>query len=503
LPAFLRRPVSTAAAHAWARAGLSGRERRFLERLQADVYSRPSSPYRRLLRLAGCELGDVARLVAADGVEGALARLRDAGVYLSVAEFKGRQDAIRGSVRLRFDETDFDPPDRPGPLTTRTSGSRGEPSRVRTTLPFLTDLACASALALDAHGLADAEHAVWLGSTFGLGVVLHYARLGRPPRAWFHPLPFPARGAGVTVRYFRALSRLAGRPLPLPRLVDPGDAGRIAGYLAERAREGGRPCLTTYASSAVRVAHAARESGVDLAGVAVVATGEPFTEAKRRAIEAAGARALVRFALVDAGIVGLGCADPRAADDVHLFANTHAVIERSRPVWDGGPVVDALLLTTLLPSAPKVLLNVETGDTARIGRRDCGCGLGAVGLGTHLDTIRSFEKLTGEGMTFVQHDLLHVLENVLPARFGGHATDYQALEDEQGILRLTLAVSPRVGPIDPDAVRTAFLDALAQPPGAGRGAVAMWRRAGTVRVVRQEPAPTAAGKVLPFHLARR
>jgi hypothetical protein len=31
----------------------------------------------------------------------------------------------------------------------------------------------------------------------------------------------------------------------------------------------------------------------------------------------------------------------------------------------------------------------------------------------------------------------------------------------------------------------------------------MWRRAETVRVVRRTPVPTAAGKILPFHVASR
>ena len=37
---------------------------------------------------------------------------------------------------------------------------------------------------------------------------------------------------------------------------------------------------------------------------------------------------------------------------------------------------------------------------AQIEQRPCGCLLGALGLTTHLSEIRSFEKLTGAGMTF-------------------------------------------------------------------------------------------------------
>jgi hypothetical protein len=279
----------------------------------------------------------------------------------------------------------------------------------------------------------------------------------------------------------------------------------VAQWLAARAGHDKPACFTTYASSAVRIARAACESGLDLTGVVFITLGEPFTDAKRAAITASGARALVRYAFTEAGIIGFGCGTPRTSDDLHFYGNAYAMGRRSRTVGTGGPVVEALLFTSLLPSAPKILLNVESGDCARTERRECGCALGAAGLTTHLDSIRSFEKLSGEGMTFIQLDLIGVLEDVLPARFGGVGADYQILEEEdhEGILRLSLIVSPRVGAIEPDAVRSAFLDALARQPGASRAGVEVWRRAQTVHVVRRPPVPTPAGKILPFHIAPR
>jgi hypothetical protein len=164
--------------------------------------------------------------------------------------------------------------------------------------------------------------------------------------------------------------------------------------------------------------------------------------------------------------------------------------------------VDAFLFTSLLPSAPKVLLNVESGDYGIVERRDCGCGLAALGLRDHISEIRSFEKLSGEGMTFVQTDLLRVVEEVLPARFGGTSADYQVLEEEgqDGILRLLLIVSPDIGPLDEEAVRQNFLEELGRGGGLSRFGAAMWQRAGTVRVRRQRPVATKVGKILPFHL---
>jgi hypothetical protein len=72
VPAFLRRPFSNAEARALVRERVAGREAAFLDLVRRAVYERADSPYRALLREAGCELGDLARLVQGEGVEGAL-----------------------------------------------------------------------------------------------------------------------------------------------------------------------------------------------------------------------------------------------------------------------------------------------------------------------------------------------------------------------------------------------------------------------------------------------
>jgi hypothetical protein len=149
-----------------------------------------------------------------------------------------------------------------------------------------------------------------------------------------------------------------------------------------------------------------------------------------------------------------------------------------------------------------VLLNVESGDHGVVEERTCDCALGRAGLDRHLTTIRSFEKLSSEGMTFVQTDLLRVIEEALPARFGGTGADYQVLEQEdaRGILGLSLIVSPAVGDVDAQHVRQVFLDALGGSATFDRFGATMWQRAGTVTIRRQWPVATKAGKILPFHL---
>jgi hypothetical protein len=466
------------------------------------IYGHQRSPYHQLLRAAGCEFGDLKALLDKDGLETTLSRLVEAGVYVSYDEFKGRKEAVRGNRRFVFDETDFDNPHVAPHFEVRSGGTRGPGTVVRRGLASITDLAVSTRLGLHAHGLSEYDHAIW--SLAGLTPILIYSRLGRTPIAWFYPvIPLPLKMQAGS-RYLAALGRLLGRRLPTPVFVDLQDPLQIAAWLTNRVREGRSVCVTTYASSAVRVCTAAKERGLDLNGVCFITLGEPFTEAKRQAVEAVRARALVRYAFTEAGIIGYGCADPQLSDDLHLFSDGYALIQRSREVADTGLSVGAFLFTSLLPAAPKILVNVESGDYGTVERRECGCPLGGVGLTSHLARIRSFEKLSGEGMTFVQTDLLRVLEEVLPAQFGGTSADFQVLEEEgeHGILRLSLIVSPKIGPVDAERVRQAFLEELGRDGGFARLSAQVWQRAGTVQVKRQWPVATKAGKILPFHVVK-
>ncbi|MCC7103719.1 MAG: hypothetical protein IT307_01130 [Chloroflexi bacterium] len=502
LPRFLHGVVSTAAAQATVRQRLERRPERLLDCLDRLVFARPASPYARLLAAAGCEPGDVRRLVADEGVEGALARLAQAGVYVSFDEFKGRAAAIRGSSRFDFAERDFDNPAVPPHFVARSGGTRSAGTVVGMSLAFADALAANTSLALKAWGAASTDHATWLtGSVLPL---LLYARLGHPPIAWFHPLrPLP-RVVRLGSWYLAGLSRLCGRPLPLPAWIDLQDPARLARWLAARARPERPVCLTTYASSAVRTAAAASAAGLRLDGVFFITLGEPFTEAKRRVVDASGARTIVRYAFTEAGILGYGCPEGEVSDDLHFHSDCFGLIQQPRTVRDSRVTVDAFLFTSLLESAPKVLLNAESGDYGVARRRRCGCALGQAGLDVHVSTIRSHEKLTGEGMSFVKTQLPRVLEESLPARFGGGATDYQAVEEEDatGICRLVLLVSPAVGECDVEQVRQTFLDELAADGELEEYMATIWRRAGTVVVRRQEPIATQAGKILPFHLVK-
>ena len=365
-------------------------------------------------------------------------------------------------------------------------------------LAFVRDQAVNITLMLHAHGLQEHDHVIWF--QYGLTEMLRYASAGGVSLAWLYllkALPPKIKAHGV---YVAAYTRLIGNRLPAPVYLDVRDPLGMARWLGRRLGEGRSICVTTYASSAVRVAAAAMEAGVSLRNVCFVTMGEPFTETRQRVVQASGARVVVRYAFTEAGILGYSCAHPRHSDDVHVFTDSYAVIQRAREVGRFSPTVDAFLFTSLLPTAPKVLLNVESGDYGIMEHASWGCALEAVGLRDHAAGIRSFEKLTGEGVTFVQTDLLHILEHTLPARFGGTSTDYQILEIEgaDGITRLLLVISPRLGAVDEEGARRVLLDEL------GKDGLSsdIWQRLDTVRVERRWPEATRAGKILPFHLVR-
>jgi hypothetical protein len=190
---------------------------------------------------------------------------------------------------------------------------------------------------------------------------------------------------------------------------------------------------------------------------------------------------------------------------VHFFRDYFALIQHARRVPGTELYVDAFLFTSLLPSAPKILLNVESDDYGIVETRDCGCPFQALGFSEHIRGVHSFQKLTGEGVTLVGSEMLKVLQEVLPNRFGGSSLDYQLVEeeDDQGFTRLILSVSPSVGPLDEQLVVETVHSALRKSSGAAEQAQAYWRQAGTLRVKREEPVWTSRGKLLPLHLARQ
>src|SRR5687767_2791879 len=105
-------------------------------------------------------------------------------------------------------------------------------------------------------------------------------------------------------------------------------------------------------------------------------------------------------------------------------------------------------------------------------------------------------------MTVVRTNLLRVLEEILPARFGGTGLDYQLVEKEGSdrTTHLVLRVHPSIGPLDEPVVRAALLDGIKGNSPLDGFMSEMWRLAGTVTVSREPPVTGPGGKTQPIHL---
>jgi hypothetical protein len=508
LPLFLRRPMNPDRAGLLLQQRLERREADFLDLARQAIYEMPASPYRQLLESAGCELGDLEKLVAAEGIEGALQILYTRGVYLTVDEFKGRQPAVRGSSAIELEPSLLRNPAAGFHMLSQTSGSRGAPIKVPVSLAHIADRLVDLSLVFEARGGTDWLSAVW-GVPGGAALinVLLFSGVGHPPDQWFSQIDLARRGLhpryALSVRMLRFGCLLGGVRIPAPRFVPVWSPLEIAAWMADVLRAGGTPHLYAYTSTGVSLCRAATEAGKELRGAKLTLTGEPITETRMATIHRAGAEATTNYGSNEAGgFIGYGCLDPVAPDEVHLHHDLHAIIQADQDEPNAPLPRDALLISSLRKTAPLILLNVSMGDRANLLRRDCGCGLERIGWSTHLHTIRSFEKLTAGGITFFDTDVIRVLEEVLPKRFGGGPTDYQLVEEEtiSGNPCLRLLVDPSIGPVEDAVVADAFLDAIGEGSGGPRVAELVWREAGVLQVERREPERTRSGKILHFHV---
>lgn len=505
---LLRGPVDTMRATAALAGRLDSREDRFLALVKRAVYGYAASSYRALLGLAGCEYGDLERLVRCDGVEGALGQLFRHGVYLTLEEFKGRCPVRRGNTEVEVIRTGLRNPGSTVHAEGTTSGSRGTPTPVPIDMAYLGAWAENLRLSLEARGGLGWAKAYWApASVTSIAWLVCYAAAGLPLARWFAPID--PRSPELP-SFYRASARLlpwagfvAGARLPRAEHAPLAEPTPILRWMAQVLRAGGTPYLVGYGSALVRLCQMAHEAGVDPAGARVHAVGEPLTATRLRALRQAGVEVSVSYGSADVGPMAYSCLSPEVPDDVHFFEDLLAVIQPERGQV-AGPRSHPLLVSTLSKAAPLVLLNVSLGDEAILTERRCECPMERLGWTTHLHTIRSYEKLTAGGMTFLDADLVRVLEEVLPARFGGSAVDYQLLEQEgaDGHAGLRLLVHPRVGPFDAAQLVAAFLEAIATRSNAERIMSLAWGEGNVLTVERRPPMSTVSGKILHLHVER-
>ncbi|CAG0989305.1 hypothetical protein BURK1_02179 [Burkholderiales bacterium] len=506
LGAFLTRPQDFEEGRGRLERQMARRQRTFADVLQRAVFENPGSPYRRLFAWARITQADVARLLAETGVEGTLERLHDAGVHVHLDEFKGRRPIVRPGLDLEVRAEDFD-----NPLTTRqyearTGGSSGAARRILVDLGLLEHESAYHASFLAATGTGDRALAIWHPAppgAVGIKTALIRSKLARPAEKWFSQTPLNA-GSLKHAAFTRATvltARLCGAPVPMPEYTPAQDVGRVVAWLARKCAQGEPAILVTTASAGVRTCTAAIDAGVDIRDTLFILGGEPFTPAKAELIARTGSRAASHYAMVEAGAIGVACQAATHPDDVHLLGDKVATIRRDLVVGDSGRPLPALFHTTLLHASPKVMLNVESGDYGVLEDRDCGCRALPPPFRRHLHTIRSYEKLTSEGMSFLGGDLLTLVEQVLPARFGGYPTYYQFVEREQaGLPKVSLVVSRAVGKLDAALVVETVLDFLRRRGLAAAMIASMWTQGRTLEVLRGDSHVTSGGKIQPLQV---
>ena len=507
-PGFVRQRITPERARAVVRKRLRHRAERFLELANRAILARPGNPYHALFKHVGCEFGDLEKLVVQEGLEGALDRLRDQGVFLTVDELKGRRPVVRGSAQIEFGLRRLRNLVGAGRLTTGSSGSRGQSTEAVVDLASIRAQAHNVALVLQARGGSALRLAIWgVPGSVALVRVLDFSLVGSQLPLWF-PQVDPAHPSlhlryRWSMRVLRLGYRLAG--LRLPRAVNaPLDAPLpVAEWALQELRRGGTPLIWGSVSPVVRLCQRAVEAGLDLSGVRFSVGGEPSTPARLATIRQAGGEVLPHYASTEAGLLAYGCLRPESEDDLHLMDDLHALTRATGAQEAAGLAAGTLLVSSIDPYARFVLVNASLGDRAEVERRACGCLLESEGWGQHLRMVRSFEKVTTGGMTFLDHDIERVLEEALPARFGGGPTDYQLVEehDESGQPRLRLLVDPTVGVTDLDVVADYFLAALGSGDGAQRVMTTQWQAAGWLQAERRAPHRTSGGKVLHLHRA--
>lgn len=502
---YIQRPLTPQEAFDAVRQRMEHREQNFLSVARSLVYEHPNSPYRALLLRAGCEYGDLEASVRQHGIEPTLETLKNAGVYVSLEEFKSKTPICRDGLTIEASEADFDNPrKRRVSIQASTSGSRSKGVKVAYDWDFLAEEAANELLFYDGHGLLETPLAFWLPvlpCVSGIHNLLMNIKYHKIPEKWFSQLepgnPNVSRENRIAVQSLLWCCRLLGYPVPRPEFAGVAEAEKVARWM-ETATKKKTPCMVrTYASSAVRLIQAAMDKGIDIRGSVVFTGAEPLTPRRAEFIRAAQVTPLTRYVATETGLVGASCKDADACDDMHIYLDRHAIIQRRRDTAIGSYAVDSYLFTSMLSTAGKVMFNTELGDFGRLTVRPCTCVFGRLGMNVHVSEVRSHDKLTCEGMTLLGSDLDAVVSQCV-RQAGGGPDDYQFWEtqDEGSTVRLKIAINPALGQLD----EKQFIDTVLKKLRANNISLTsdLWEQADTLQLVRAQPEYSRGCKMLPI-----
>jgi hypothetical protein len=365
-------------------------------------------------------------------------------------------------------------------------------------LAFVRDHAVNTHLALEAHGGRDWTHAHH-GFPGGTSVTnpLEFAKGGRPPARWFTPIDIgspelsPRYRWGVRAMRFGSL--ISGVPLPGPTLATFGDPSPVVRWMADELARWRTPHPWGYASTAVLIAggdgggrrHSGRGSrwAARRDGGAAWAIGRP-------------ARSLLHGDDRDRH-PAFACVQPQAADDMHFLDDRHALISRDRGA--GRPASRTTRRSSFRTRHRLCCSSTSAWATARYG--GYGCGLAHGWGSTSRRTL--VREADGQGITFLDVDVIRVLEFCPCASAAGPPTGGSSAPRDRARPEVVLFVDPSVGALDEHAVADAFLEAIGGGSGGERLMELQWREARMLRVVRESPRRTASGKILHLHLDNR
>ncbi len=329
LPGFLRRRISVEESKREIQAQVERRPETFLNTVREAIYARPECVYSRMLKWAGVEYGDLESLVSKDGIEGALDRLREAGVFVSTDEIKGLRPLARGGLKIEVRSEDFDNPLVERAYRGSSSGSSGHGRASHVSLAALEQNAMLKRLYQHATGMDRMPGLLWRAvppGVSGMANFLEYHLMGNPFQAWYTPTHSGNWRSWLVTQLSLSMCVISGQETAWPQYLPLTDAWKISNLLAERKRRG-EPAMRvdTVASGAARICAAALERNLDISGTCFRVSGEPFSASKEELFKRAGCLAWCTWAMSEAGTLGGGCANRQHRDEVHIALNKVAL----------------------------------------------------------------------------------------------------------------------------------------------------------------------------------
>jgi hypothetical protein len=478
---------------------IKNRETNFLK-MAKGILANSEHPYSQLFQIAGCTYGDLEAELSRDGLETTLNRLLAEGVYLSLDEFRCNTEIVRGGRHIRATMANWDNAAGKGPLQNFSSGSSsGKSLKTSHSLEYFKFGSAGGRILLDEF--QNVKRAIItmmpiLPTSNGLGSCMGGAKLGYPSERWYalggrsiyKNAHYKAMTAAIVARL-----RLGGANVPYPTYLEPDDFSPVAEFIARRKKEGMSSAIMGMVSSITRVAATAIDGGFDIHGTIALVTGESLTDAKRDLIESAGIEVYPMYATSEFGGIGVPCRQMRTGNCVHIGLPSLALVSRRQKSW-ADEDVDSLHITNLLSFAPRMLINVEIGDTGVIEPATCDCEFSRIGYRLRVRDMAAITKLRFQGCALNAPELIRLLEEGLAQQFGGRPGDYQMLEIEgKAQTEIVLRIHPRTGVTSPEKVLKYFLDRCCETYG-GAQPVFHWTQSNAIWAELKPPILAASGK---------